>query len=175
MSLPDRLRVVANMALESVPAQSRDRDRAARLRALAERATALAHVLYQLDHASQDDVINRLPWTRDYGMETFVEIAGLTQKLGDAVSEALAAGRRRGGPRPFDELCQAVAWLGEVYEHCGGEFTHTPRAKTHYDGTPHSAAGRFVADFFEMCDPELPAQSISSAMAKVISGRTAAS
>jgi hypothetical protein len=48
-------------------------------------------------------------------------------------------------------------------------FTHTPRAKTDYDGTPHSAAGRFVVDFFEMCDPELRAHSISSAMAKVIS------
>jgi hypothetical protein len=169
MSLPERLRVVADIASESVtPAQSADGDRAVRLLSLSERAVVLADVLYHLDHASQDDVINRLPWTRDYDMDTFAEVARLTQKLGDAVSDALAAGRRRGGPRPFGELLQAVAWLREVYERCGGEFTHTPRAKTDYDGTPHSAAGRFVVDFFEMCDPELRAHSISSAMAKVI-------
>jgi hypothetical protein len=170
MSLPERLRVVADIALESVtPAQSADGDRAVSLLSLSERAVVLADVLYHLDHASQDDVINRLPWTRDYDMDTFAEVARLTQMLGDAVSDALAVGRRRGGPRPFGELLQAVAWLREVYERCGAEFTHTPRAKTDYDGTPHSAAGRFVVDFFEMCDPELRAHSISSAMAKVIS------
>jgi hypothetical protein len=103
-------------------------------------------------------------------MDTFAEVTRLTQRFGDAVSEALAAGRRRGGPRPFPELCQAVAWLREVFERCGGAFTHTPRAKTHYDGTPHSAAGRFVLAFFAMCDPKLCAGSISSAMATVISG-----
>jgi hypothetical protein len=134
----------------------------------------LADVLLNLDHASQDDVINHLPWTRDYSMDTFAEVARLTERLDVAVSAAVEAGRRRGGPRPFDELCQAIAWLREVYERCGGVFTHTPRAKTQYDGwTPHSAAGRFVGDFFEMCDPELRAHSISSAMAKVISGRLA--
>jgi hypothetical protein len=127
-----------------------------------------------LDHASQADAISRLPWTREYGMDTFAEVVRLTQKLGGAFSEALAAGRRRSGPRAFHELCQAVAWLREIYERCGGKFTHTPREKTHYDGTPHSAAGRFVLDFFAMCDPELRVQSISSAMATVISGRRAA-
>jgi hypothetical protein len=175
MSLPERLCVVADIALESVtPTQSADGDQAARLRALSERAMVLAAVLCHLDHASQADVISRLPWTREYDMDTFAEVVRLTQKLGDAVSEALAAGRRRGGPHPFHELCQAVAWLREVYEHCGGAFTHTPRAKTDYDGTPHSAAGRFVLDFFAICDPELRVQSISSAMAAVISGRRAA-
>ena len=93
----------------------------------------------------------------------------LTQRLGDAVGESLAAGRIRGGPRRFRALFQAIDWLREVYEGCGGRFTHTPRFKTHYNGIPHSAAGRFVVDFFEMCDPELHAQSISSAMAEVIS------
>lgn len=82
-----------------------------------------------------------------------------------------ATWRRGGGPRPFDELAQAVSWLREIYERCGGVFTHTPREKTHYDGIPHSPAGRFVVAFFEMCDPELRPQTISSAMAKVISGR----
>jgi hypothetical protein len=71
-------------------------------------------------------LINRLPWTRDYDMDTFAEVARLTQKLGDAVSDALAAGRRRGGPRPFGELLQAVAWLREaaacfVYPYAQGE------------------------------------------------------
>jgi hypothetical protein len=172
ISLPDRLRSVADMASESAPAQSKE---GTLLIALSERAVVLADVLHLLDHSSQEDVMSHLPWTRDYGMDTFAEVARLTERLAAAVSAALEAGRRRGGPRPFDELCQATAWLREVYECCGGVFTHTPRAKTHYDGTPHSAAGRFVGDFFEMCDPELRAHSISSAMAKVISGRTAAS
>ena len=127
MSLPERLRVVADIALESVtPAQSADENRAVRLLSLSERAVVLANVLCHLDHASQDDVINRLPWTRDYDMGTFAEVARLTQKLGDAVSDALAAGRRRGGPRPFGELLQAVAWLREaaacfVYPYAQGE------------------------------------------------------
>jgi hypothetical protein len=168
MSFPERLSGVEDIALESAPAQSKD---GTRLIALSERAAILAGVLHLLDHASQDDVINRLPWTRDYGMDTFAEVVRLTHKLGDAVSTALDAGRRRGGPQPFYELLQAIAWLSEVFERCGGEFTHTPREKTHYDGTPHSAAGRFVLDFFEMADPKLPAQSISNAMATVISGR----
>jgi hypothetical protein len=38
-----------------------------------------------------------------------ITTARLTQKLGDAVSDALAAGRRRGGPRPFGELCRRGA------------------------------------------------------------------
>ena len=49
-------------------------------------------------------------------MDTFAEVARLTQKLGDAVNEALDAGRRRGGPQPFYELLQAVAWLREIYD-----------------------------------------------------------
>ena len=129
----------------------------------------LACALSRLDDASQNDVMNRLPWTADYDMDCFAAVARLTQRLGDAVGEALAVGRRRGGPRPFRELPQAIAWLRKVYKRCGGQFTHTPRLKTHYDGTPHSAAGRFVADFFEMCDQKLLAHSISSAMAEVIS------
>jgi hypothetical protein len=86
--------------------------------ALSERAAALANVLLEFDHASLEDVDNRLPWTRDYDMETFAELGRLTARL-EAVREALAAGQRRGGPRPFDELAQAVSWLREIYERCG--------------------------------------------------------
>jgi hypothetical protein len=170
MTFPERLRVLAEIDSENeARAQSTETDQAALLLSLSRCAVALADTLNWLDHASEEDVINRLPWTPDYEMDSFTEVARLTQRLGDAVGEALAAGRRRGGPRPFPELPQAIAWLGEVYECCGGQFTHTPRLKTQYDGTPHSAAGRFVVDFFEMCDPALSEQTISSAMAEVIS------
>jgi hypothetical protein len=170
MTFPERLGVLAEIASENVtPAQRRDEDQAALLLSLSHCAMVLACALSRLDDASQNDVMNRLPWTADYDMDCFAAVARLTQRLGDAVGEALAAGRRRGGPRPFRELPQAIAWLRKVYERCGGQFTHTPRLKTHYDGTPHSAAGRFVADFFEMCDQKLLAHSISSAMAEVIS------
>ncbi len=169
MTFPGRLRVLAEIASENVtPAQSPDRDQAALLLSLSHCAMVLADALFCLDHASEDDVTNRLPWTPDYEMDSFAEVARLTQRLGDAVGEALVAGRRRGGPRPFRELPQTIAWLAEVYERYGGQFTHTPRLKTQYDGTPHSAAGRFVVDFFDMCDRELRAHTISSAMAEVI-------
>jgi hypothetical protein len=167
LSLPDRLCAAAGMALENIVTVQGER--AAHLRAVSERGSALAGVLHHLDHASQDDVIRELPFTRDYGMDTFAEIVQLTRKLGDAVRMALESGHRRGGPRAFEELVQAVDWLREIYERCGGAFTHTPREKTHYDGRPHSAAGRFVLAFFEMCDPDLSPQTISSTMAKVIS------
>jgi hypothetical protein len=165
LALPDRLCALADITLETAQGD------AARLLTLSERAMALAAVLHHLDHASQDDVSRELPFSRDYGMDTFAEIVQLTRKLGDAVRMALESGRRRGGPRAFEELVQAVDWLREIYERCGGAFTHTPREKTHYDGRPHSAAGRFVLAFFEMCDPELSPQTISSTMAKVISSR----
>ena len=167
--LPDRLCAVADMALEGiVPGQS---EQAAHLRALSECAMALASVLHHLDHASQEEVIRQLPFTRNYGMDTFAEVVSLTRRLDDAVRLALESGRRRGGPRAFEELVQAVDRLREVYEDCGGAFTHTPREKTQYDGIPKSPAGRFVLAFFEICDPSLSPQSVSSAMAKVISGR----
>jgi hypothetical protein len=44
-----------------------------------------------LNHtASQNDVMNRLPGTRDYDMDCFAKVARLTQRPGDAVGEALA-------------------------------------------------------------------------------------
>lgn len=168
MSFPERLCILADLALESMLAQGPD---GARQHLLSERAMVLTGVLHHLDHASQDDVFSYLPWTQDYDMDTFAEVVQLARRLGDAVSVALDSGRRQGGPRPFYELVHTITLLRELYECCGGEFTHTPRMKTHYDGTPHSAAGQFVLAFFEMCDPELRAHSINSAMAKVISGR----
>jgi len=51
----------------------------------------LACALSRLDDASQNDVMNRLPWTADYDMDCFATVARLTQRLGDAVGEALAA------------------------------------------------------------------------------------
>jgi hypothetical protein len=169
MTFPQRLRVLAGIAAEhAAPTQRRDRHRAAFL-ALSHSAAALADALSLLDHASREDVVNHLPWAQDYEMDCFADMARLAPRLDAAVSEALAAGRKRGGPLPFHELPQTVAWLRAVYKGCGGRFTHTPRVKTAYDGTPHSAAGQFVLEFFKICDPTLRAHSISSAMAQVVS------
>jgi hypothetical protein len=174
-TLSQRLRVLASTGKKAwkgiAPAPSPDSEPTARLRSLCDCAALLADTLFALDHASQDDVIQHLPSTRDYNAASLSQVVSILQRLHEAVGKALASDRAQGGPRPFPELAQTIAWLGEVYEDLGGRFTHTPRLKTEYDARPHSAAGGFVTEFFRFCDPKLPAHSISSAMAEVIERR----
>jgi hypothetical protein len=171
MSFPQRLTMLASVAVaiaKNISDQSYD---SVLLLYLSNTAAALADTLFLLDHASRADVIGCLPWTRDYDMGSFSEVVGMARRLGQAVGVALASGRKRGGPTPFPELLQTVAWLGKVFESCGGRVTHTPRLKTEYDGIPHSAAGCFLIVFFEICDKSLPSPTICSALEAVIRNR----
>jgi hypothetical protein len=96
------------------------------------RALVLADVLYHLDHASQDDVINRLPLTR---ITTWTPSPwkSIDAEAGDAVATLPAAGRRRGGPRPFASYCgSCLAAL--KFRTLRRRVSATPRAWTDHDG-----------------------------------------
>ena len=172
MTFPQRLRALASIArttIKNISDQSTNQP--ALLLSVYNAATNLADTLMGLDHASQGKVMDHLPRVADYDMDSFSEVTAMARRLGQAASAALAAGRKRGGPRPFRELLQTVAWLAKVFERYGGRVTHTPREKTKYDGTPHSAAGRFMVEFFKICDPTLRDHTISSVLAEVIEAR----
>jgi hypothetical protein len=167
-TLPHRLHDLASMARATSRRTPSDGRRATDLVKLSTGASYLADALFFLDFASQNDVLKRLPCTNDYAMDSLAEVVCLTTRLGLVVDEVRDTGRKSGGPRPFKDLRQAIFWLGQLFEACGGRFTHTPRQKTKYDGEPHSAAGLFIREFLQMCDEKFTPQTISDAMAEVI-------
>ena len=113
MTLPWRLRSCAERA-RSEARMNNDHD--ALLIAVADAADGLADILMALDFASKEDVLKQLPWTDDYYLDCLDEAVRIVRRLGVAVDEALAAGKKRGGPRPQNDLKQAVVWLGNVFE-----------------------------------------------------------
>jgi hypothetical protein len=165
ITLPRRLYSCAERARSEA---RNDNDRAVSMIALAGAAEGLADILMELDFASQDDVLKHLPWTADYHLDRLDEAVRIVKRLEIAVDEALAAGKKRGGPNPQKDLMQAIVWLGNVFESYGGRFTHNPYVKTEYDGRPHSAAGRFVLEFLRTCDSTISEQAVSQYMAEAI-------
>jgi hypothetical protein len=167
-TLPHRLHDLASMARAASRSTPSDGSRATDLVKLSTRANHLADALFFLDFASQNDVLERLSRKNDYSMDSLAEVVGSTKRLALVVDEVRETGRKSEGPRPFKDLRQAIFWLGELFEACGGRFTHTPRQKTKYDGEPRSAAGLFIREFLQMCDEKLTPQAISDATAEVI-------
>lgn len=165
MTLPRRLRSFAERARSE--ARMND-DRAGLLITVADAADGLADILMALDFASQDDVLKHLTWTADYHLDSLDGAVRIVQRLGVAVDNTLTAGKKRGGPRPQNDLKQATVWLGNVFESYGGRFTHNPCEKTHYDGRPHTAAGKFVLEFLRTCDLTITEQTVSQYMAEAI-------
>jgi hypothetical protein len=168
ITLPWRLRSCAERARSEVSLNS---DYAALLIAVAHAADSLADILIALDFASKDDVLEHLPRTYDYHLDRSDEVVLILRRLEVAVDEALAAGKKRGGPRPQKDLKQATVWLGNLFESYGGRFTHNPYEKTKYHGRPHSAAGRFVLAFLRTCDSTITEQAVSQYMAEAIAFR----
>lgn len=166
--LPHRLRDLASMARAASRRTPSDGSRPTDLVKLSTGASHLADALFFLDFASQNDLIERLSCKNDYAMDSLAEVVGSTTRLALVVDEVRDNGRKSGGPRPFKDLRQAIFWLGELFEACGGRFTHTPREKTKYDGESRSAAGLFIRKFLQMCDEKLTPQAISDATAEVI-------
>jgi hypothetical protein len=173
VTLPHRLRVVADMARAASRECARvpnDSGRpASLLRSIAISADELADTLLWLDFASQGDVLKHLPGGQDYLMNTLPEVVNVLIRLSASVETAWQIGRETRGPEKFKELKQAIFWLRRLYEECGGRFTHTPRDKTHYgDGSPRSAAGRFILDFTTMCELKITPSLISAVMAEMV-------
>lgn len=172
LTLPDRLRLVAAMMRaelrDCLRVSSDAGGRASLLRPISICADDLADTLLGLDFVSQEDVLNHLPRGQDYAVNTLSEVVGITIRLSAAVETALQVGRRSPGPRPSKELRQAVFWLAQLFEECGGRFTHTPRDKTHYDAYPHSAAGQFIITFLAMCDETIRPGTVSSVLAEIV-------
>ena len=173
VTLPYRLRLVADMARAASrhcpEGPSGSKVLSSSLLQIATSADELADTLLLLDFASQVDVLKKLPADNEYEMNALLDVEAVSIRLSTAVDVALQAGRCSPGPQPNRELKQAIFWLCDLFEQCTGRpVTHTPRDKTHYDGWPHSPAGRFVLDFMKMCDDRVTPQSISSLMAEVV-------
>jgi hypothetical protein len=104
-------------------------------------------------------------------------IADLADRLGDfahAAGQARRAGIQNSGPRIQTHVQRAIEKLANLYEEfAGNRFSHSPRLRTDYDGTPHSPAGRFIVAFFKIVDRGIPSTSLSTAMASIVRSRRA--
>jgi hypothetical protein len=106
--------------------------------------------------------------------EFILDLADRLGDLADAAGPALQAGKATTGPQYQPQVQRTVDALAKLYEEVTGRrFTHTPRLKTEYNGTPHSQAGRFISAFFAIVDPGIPARSLSTAMGYVVKSRHA--
>jgi len=165
VTLPWRLLACAERARSEARMEEH---RASSMIALAHAADGLADILIALNFASKDDVLEHLPWTADYHLDSLDDAVRIVQRLGVAVDGALAVGKKRGGPTPKNDLKQATIWLGDLFERYKGRFTHNPYVKTEYDGRPHSAAGRFVLEFLRTCDSTITETAVSYYMAEAV-------
>jgi hypothetical protein len=168
LSLPPTLRELATIARSATGSRPDDGES---LRAVAQAADDLADVLHFLDGESQRELLESLPWINDYRFRSVDEIANIVRRVLSVAEPALEVSRKRGGPKPVKDLKQAVAWLIELYEACGRQFTHTPYKRGIYDGVPHSNGGQFVLDFLKACDSRITPQQVSHWLADVISLR----
>jgi hypothetical protein len=168
LSLPLALRALAASAKSTARVKKPNADPLAAFSASAE---DLANALHFLDFASQSEVLRFLPRTSDYHLQSLNEVVHIAQRVFEAAGRALAIGKDRGGPKPIGEINHVVVRLAEVFEACGGKFTHTPYVKTDYDGKPQSKAGQFVRDFLTICDPSIRPKQVSQWMAGLIRSR----
>jgi hypothetical protein len=171
LTFPKRLLEIAEIARRQPRSLTSNTRGVADLQRLSEAASCLAWALMSLDVVSQSEVRVHLRPTAGYELVSVLDIYVMTNRLAGAAESALKSGRRRRGPTKSLVLGGAVEQLAEVYETCGGRFTHTPRQKTHYDGRPHSQAGAFISEFFALCDPALSTVTISNVMAAVVRRR----
>ncbi|WP_334396216.1 hypothetical protein [Bradyrhizobium sp. AZCC 2289] len=172
LSLPLALRALAASAKSTARAK---KPHANGLLVFSSSADGLADALHFLDFASQSEVLGVMPWTSDYHLRSLKEVVHIARRVFEATGLALETGKKRGGPKPVGEMKEVVARLAEIFEACGGKFTHTPYVKTEYDGKPQSKAGQFVRDFLTICDPSIRPKQVSQWMAGLIHSRNAPS
>jgi hypothetical protein len=115
-------------------------------------------------------------WLPVYHTSNLTEsIGNLAERLGNlgwAAAEALRDGKKQSGRHAPTHVQRAVTELASLYsEVTSNPFTHSPKVRTTYDGTPHSPAGRFILEFFSVVDPSISSTSLSTAMASIVRSR----
>jgi hypothetical protein len=146
----------------------------AALKEIGQLAWDLAVRLRSIDMDTQWELMSKHP---AFHSGDFTEaITNLTDQLEDfedAADQALRAGKMKSGPRSPIWIQRIVVRLADLYEKFTGKsFSHNPKQLTQYDGEPRSKAGRFIVTFFEIVDPSVTPQSISTAMASIIKSRS---
>lgn len=169
LSLSARLRSVATMAAYS-SARSENHLLRMRFEQLHECATQTANFVDSLDLDSQIQIFAKLP-AGDYGSNTIGKLREVISRVDNATRAVHLAGKKRGGPRPAEELTQIVSWLAPIYELGGKAFTRNPNVKTRYTGRAQSPAAPFVTEFLKLCGSRFRPGQIDFAMAKVVKGR----
>jgi hypothetical protein len=92
--------------------------------------------------------------------------------VADGAARTLELDKKRTGPRRNPAIDRIMPDLKCLYEQCTGKlFSHNPNLKTRYLGQPQSAAGRYVAAFFQAVDPSITQTAICTAMARVVRAR----
>jgi len=92
--------------------------------------------------------------------------------VADGAARTLELGNKRTGPRRNPAIDRIMPELKRLYEQYTGKlFSHNPKLKTEYLGQPQSAAGRYVAGFFQAVDPSITQTAICTAMARVVRAR----
>jgi hypothetical protein len=105
-------------------------------------------------------------------VRSFQQLVNQLDIIADAAAEALRAGKMKRGPRSKIALDRAVENLAALFERVSGSpFAHNPKEFTNYTGRPHSAAGKFVVEFFKIVDPTVKETSLSTAMAGYVKAR----
>jgi hypothetical protein len=90
----------------------------------------------------------------------------------DAAGQALSVGKKSTGRRVPIGLNRTVTELASLYERATGKrFSHNPKRRTDYLGTPQSPAGRFIVAFFKIVDPAVSPTPLAIAMAAVVKTR----
>ncbi len=146
-------------------------------------------LLKALDHASDAELMDALaPYRsmiREFDEDGHVTDQRESQELGFRQIQALRDRLthfnentapflkrclRQRGPEPRKTLPVIIGFLAEVYEREASDpVTHNPyKGVGDYKGVPQSRAGRFMAAFFEVVDPSLPATSIATELARFV-------
>jgi|RhiMetdeSRZDD1v2_1073273.scaffolds.fasta_scaffold265944_2 hypothetical protein len=109
------------------------------------------------------------------GVDYLPDFADRLERVADGAARTLELGKKRTGPHRNPAIDRIMSDLKRLYEqHTGKVFSHNPKQKTEYLGAPQSAAGRFVAVFFQAVDPSITQTAISTAMASVVRARRSA-
>lgn len=95
--------------------------------------------------------------------------------VADGAARTLELGKKRTGPHRNPAIDRIMPDLKRLYEqYTGNPFSHNPKLKTQYLGRPQTAAGRYVAGFFQAVDPSITQTAICTAMALVVRARRSA-
>ncbi len=144
----------------------------AALKEVGQLARDLEMRLRSLDTDTEWELVTRFP--ARYPTDAFADLADRLGDFAHAAGQALRAGKQNSGPRFQTHVQRAVEKLANLYEEFTGDrFSHSPRLRTDYDGTPQSPAGHFIVAFFRIVDPGIPSTSLSTAMASIVRSRRA--